>query len=94
MRIVGMALGLAALTAWGTGRFGRLVSGINLPFALPGETPEQAQQRIQEFESQLTSAGLTLFNDFFLVAMGVCLVAILCAALMAWDRSRDVDTTS
>ena len=89
MRMVGMTLGLATLTAWGTDRFQGLVAGIRLPFPLPGETAEQAQQRIAEFDAGLSDAGLTLFNDFFLVAMGVCLVAIIPATLMVWRRGRE-----
>ena len=89
MRMVGMTLGLATLTAWGTDRFQGLVAGIRLPFPLPEETAEQAQQRIAEFDAGLSDAGLTLFNDFFLVAMGVCLVAIIPATLMVWRRGRE-----
>ena len=85
MRMVGMTLGLATLTAWGTGRFQVLVAGI--PFApQEGETFAQAQQR---FQAQTVDAGLTLFNDFFLVATGVCLVALLPAVLMVWHRTRE-----
>jgi hypothetical protein len=86
-RLVGMTIGLAALTAWGSDRFQGLVTGIPLPFPTPGDTFAQAQQRLLEFDVQLKSAGMTLFSEFFLVAMGVCLVAILPAALMAWRRS-------
>ena len=39
-----------------------------------GETFTQAQQR---FQTQTTEAGLSLFSDFFLVAMGVCMTAAL-----------------
>ena len=88
-RVVGMTLGLATLTAWGTGRFTGLVAGFQLPFALPGETIEQTQQRALEFEGQLADAGLTLFQDFFLVAMFVCLLAVLPAALMAWRAGKE-----
>jgi EmrB/QacA subfamily drug resistance transporter len=88
MRMVGMTLGLAALAAWGTGRFDVLVAGLELPLPLPGETPDQLQQRVLEFEARLTDAGLTLFNDFFLVAMAVCLVAIIPAALMSRSHSN------
>ena len=86
MRMVGMTIGLAALTAWGTDRFQGLVAVIPLPFSSTGETAEQARLRAQEFDAQLSEAGLTLFNDFFLVAMGVCLFAVLTASLMAWRR--------
>ena len=84
MRVVGMTLGVAALTAWGTGRFDDLVRGIGAPFALPGETAQQAQTRIAELQQQLTDAGLTLFSDFFVVAAMLCVVALAPAAFMAW----------
>ena len=87
-RMVGMTLGLATLTAWGTGRFHGLVGGLQLPFALPGDTIEQTQQRVLEFEGQLVDAGLILFQDFFLVAMGVCLLAILPAMAIAWRAGK------
>ncbi len=87
-RVVGMTLGVAALAAWGTGRFDTLVSGIGAPFALPGETAQQAQARIAEVQQQLTDAGLTLFRDFFVVAAVLCVLALLPTAFMAW-RSKD-----
>jgi len=80
--------GLAALTAWGTGRFDTLVAGITLPFGLPGETPEQVAQRMQEFNDRLINAGLTVFNDFFLVAMALSLIAIGVTAFMAWNSKK------
>ncbi len=94
MRVVGMTFGLAALTAWGTGRFEQLVVGLELPLALPDETAEQTQARVREFESALTDAGLSVFNDFFLIAMAVALIAILPAMLMALKQSVDCDSTA
>ena len=87
MRVVGMTFGLAALTAWGTGRFQQLVVGLELPLALPGETPEQTQTRVLEFETTLTDAGLSVFNDFFLIAMAVSLIAILPTMFMALRKT-------
>lgn len=88
MRIIGMTFGLAALTAWGMGRFQVLSAGIELPLPLPGETPAQAQQRLLEFQARLADAGLTLFHEFFLAAMAVCLAAMVPALLMGWRRAR------
>ncbi len=94
MRVVGMTFGLAALTAWGTGRFEQLVVGLELPLALPGETAEQTQARVREFEAALTDAGLSLFNDFFLIAMAVALIAVLPTIFMALKQDIDRDNTA
>ena len=88
MRLVGMTLGLAALTAWGADRFRGLAPAIQWPFHLAGETAAQFDQRILAYDAQLTDAGMTLFNEFFLIAMAVCLVAVVPAALMAWQGRR------
>ncbi len=79
MRMIGMTLGLAALSAWGAGRFQDLVANIddNLDFLSA------------EYGAQVTDAGFNLFNNFFLIAMGVCLLAIIPAALMVWERDRE-----
>ena len=90
MRVVGMTLGVAALTAWGTGRFDALVAGIGAPFALPGETTEQARDRIAAMQQQLTDAGLTLFSDFFVVAAVLCVLALLPTAFMARRRRTNI----
>jgi EmrB/QacA subfamily drug resistance transporter len=88
MRMVGMTLGLATLTAWGMDRFQGLVAGLGSPFRQAGETGAQFQERSLEYWTKVTDAGFTLYNEFFLVAMGVSMVAILTAALMAWSSSR------
>jgi hypothetical protein len=64
-----------------------MVAGMRLPFPISGETPEQSEQRARAFEAGITDAGLGLFNDFFLVAMGVCLVAIVPAAFMFFRKT-------
>ena len=88
MRVVGMTFGLAALTAWGTGRFQQLVVGLELPLALPGETAEQTQARVREFEAALTDAGLSIFSEFFLIAMAVSLIAILPTMFMVLRKNN------
>jgi hypothetical protein len=86
-RMVGMTLGLAALTAWGSDRFVGLVADFRLPLRLSGEAPAQFLERQAQYQEQVQLAGMTVFNEFFLIAMSVCLIAMVPAALMAWRRN-------
>ena len=72
-RMVGMILGLAALTSWGLARFKQLVAGYTLQ-----------QQRDPAF---VTEALHHVYTDIFLVAAAVCLIAILPAALL-WRKQE------
>ena len=87
-RLIGMALGLAALSAWGVEQFQILTSGLELPIREAGETSEALRDRVSEYNSRLNDAGLSLFHDFLRVAGGVALVAILPALAMRADREE------
>ncbi len=76
-RMVGMALGLAALSAWGVEHFQGLTSGLELPLPVQGETSEALRVRQVEYQAALSEAGLTLFQDFFRVAAIISLAAII-----------------
>ena len=69
-RMVGMALGLAALSAWGIERFYSLTSHVT-----PGPN-------FEETEALLIGAGVTVFQNLFMIAGFLSLVAILPALLM------------
>ena len=69
-RMVGMALGLAALSAWGIERFYSLTSHVT-----PGPN-------FEETEALLIGAGVTVFQELFMIAGFLSLVAILPALLM------------
>ena len=77
-RMVGMALGLAALSAWGIERFYSLTADVTL-----GATAE-------ETEAPLIEAGVTVFQNLFMIAGFLSLVAILPALMM---RVEDVEDT-
>lgn len=77
-RLVGMALGLAALSAWGIERFYSLTAHVTV-----GSTYE-------ETEAPLIEAGVTVFQNLFTISGILCLVAILPALLM---RMEDVEET-
>lgn len=78
-RMIGMAVGLAALTAWGMDRFFTLTA--ELPSAL---TPEYA--------SELNAASITLFQELFRVSMALCLAALVPLMGMKGGKERHFPT--
>jgi len=71
-RMIGMALGLAAMSAWGMDRF----------FTLTADLPSVLSPK---YASELNQASIRLFQEFFRVSMVLCLVALVPAMGM---RSR------
>ena len=86
-RMLGMTLGLAALSAWGVEHFQVLTAGLEFPLPPPGETGEGMEQRFMEYNRQVSAAGLSLFQSFFRVAAGVSLAAVIPALIMRGDRN-------
>ena len=78
-RMVGMALGLAALSAWGIERFYSLTSHV-----APGPN-------FEETEALLIGAGVTVFQNLFMIAGFLSLVAILPALLMRVEYVEEAD---
>ena len=76
-RMLGMALGLAALSAWGVEHFQGLTAGLELPLGAEGGTAGELRARQEEYQAGLSQAGLTLFRDFFRVAGFIALAAII-----------------
>lgn len=89
MRIVGMTAGIAAIAAWGTGRFADLTIGMTLPLPKPGDSLEESQARADLFTADLIDIGLSLFSNFFVFAAVICVVALVPAALMAWNYMQN-----
>jgi len=87
-RMLGMTLGLAALSAWGVEHFQTLMSGLEFQLPQPGESAEEVQARLAEYRTGLNAAGLSLFHNFLRVAAGVALVAILPALAMGTALGR------
>ena len=69
-RMVGMAMGLAALSAWGIERFYSLTADVGLG------------SNFEETEAILIGAGVTVFQDLFMIAGFLSLVAIVPTLLM------------
>ena len=78
-RMVGMALGLSALAAWGIERFYSLTSHVTI-----GATYE-------ETEAPLIEAGVTVFQNLFMIAGFLSLLAILPALMMQVEGSQEAE---
>ena len=85
-RMMGMTLGLAAMSAWGVEHFQVLTSGLEFPILQPGETSEAHAARLEQYSSDLNTAGLTVFRNFFRAAAIISLAAIPFALLQFRDR--------
>jgi len=91
-RMLGMALGIAALSSWGVEHVQALTIGLELPVQGVGEISESIRVRVEEYTAGLNDAGLSLFHDFFRVAGALALVAISPAALMRPDHREKEET--
>ena len=75
-RMLGMTLGLAAMSAWGVEHFQVLTSGLELPLPQTGESAEVLNARIAQYTSDVNTAGLSVFRAFFRTAAIMALAAI------------------
>ena len=85
-RMIGMTLGLAALSAWGAQHFQVLTAGLEFPLPFPGEAAGVFEIRAAEYSANVNEAGLELFQRFFLTASIISLAAI--APALGMRRGR------
>jgi hypothetical protein len=76
-RMMGMTLGLAALSAWGVQHFQVLTAGLEFPLPLTGEAAGIFETRAREYSANVNAAGLELFQKFFLAASIISLIAVV-----------------
>jgi MFS family permease len=69
-RMVGMMVGLAALTSWGLHEFNRRAGRYRLPTTAAERAP---------YEHHLTEAALYVFGRLYLVAAALCVAGAICA---------------
>ena len=77
-RMLGMALGLAALSAWGIERFYSLTADVSIG------------SNFEETEAILIEAGVTVFQNLFMISGFLSLIAIVPALLMKVEDVKEV----
>lgn len=98
MRMMGMMVGLSALTSYGLDRFDWLVRDLALPLPMPGETAAAVAQRQAEYAARVLDATVTVYHELFLAAAIISLAALVPAALLRLpghnlSRPRSIPTT-
>lgn len=83
-RMLGMTVGLAALTTWGLEQFGRRTAGLSLPLRAPGQTESSYQAELDRYGDAVRAAAISVFDRIFVAAAALSLVAALaCTRLRA-----------
>ncbi|MFI5896299.1 MFS transporter [Actinoplanes sp. NPDC051513] len=85
-RMVGMLLGVAALTAWGLHRFQELTARLDTPLPF-GVDPAVYRQRLDAYELAVKAALQTEYREIFHATAAVCLLGAVLALLLS-DRTR------
>ena len=89
-RMLGMTLGMAALSAWGVNEFLTILVETPSPLMTPGLDAAARAQALVEYRETLQTASLGLFHSFYRAAGVIALAAIVPAILMrASARERE-----
>lgn len=88
-RMVGMVVGLSALSSWGVRRFNSLAAGITTPIVRPEGLTDAEWQAMKDAAAAATKgAAHTVFSEFFLIAAIVIAVAVIPALFFYKQRAR------
>ncbi len=88
LRMVGMILGLAALTSWALAYFRQLAS--TYPSLPSSATASQFSAWSRGYATHLIASAHTVYSDVFFFSMILCLIALL-PALFLWGRKPPVE---
>lgn len=81
-RMLGMTLGIAALSAWGINQMLAILTETPSPLATPGLDAAARAQAFTEYREFLQTASLDLFHAFFRTSGFIALMAIIPTLLM------------
>ncbi|REE99410.1 MFS transporter [Thermomonospora umbrina] len=91
-RMMGMLLGISALSAWGLYRFNSLTEDLAmpLPFGLP---PGEGERQVAAYQAAVQDALRTEYREIFLITAVLCVLGAV-AALAVRDRGERPDAAS
>lgn len=90
MRLLGMMVGLSALTSWGAGRLNTLVQALPPLAQQPGEPLATFLQRQLQYQAeQVAALTLQILHQTFAIAGALCLLALVPALLLARGEGGD-----
>ena len=88
-RMVGMVVGLSALSSWGVRRFNALAANITTPIVRPPDISDAEWQAMKDAASLATkNAAHTVFGEFFLIAAIVIGLAVIPAIFFYKHKAR------
>lgn len=64
-RVIGMAVGLAAMTIWGIDQLTERLRSLPLPLFVAGEDPASLAARVEAYRRAATDAGVEIFGTLF-----------------------------
>jgi MFS family permease len=90
-RMMGMLLGISALSAWGFHRFHALTADLQMPLPFLMSQPE-FQRRLADYQKAVQDALRTEYSEIFLITAGLCALGALLslATAVRTDRPRSV----
>ena len=88
-RMVGMVVGLSALSSWGVRRFNSLAADITIPIVRPQGLSDAEWQAMKDAAAAATKgAAHAVFSEFFLIAAIVIAAAVIPALFFYRQRAR------
>jgi MFS family permease len=88
-RMVGMVVGLSALSSWGVRRFNALSTNLDITIIRPSGISDAQWQAMQDTAETATREALhTVFGEFFLIAAIVIAVAVIPAVFFYKSKAR------